>query len=43
MLISEQPLKDRWNEFRAEKPKTRIRDAALQMGVTCLLYTSRCV
>jgi putative hemin transport protein len=34
MLISEQSLKDRWNEFRAENPKTRIRDAARQMGVT---------
>lgn len=34
MLISEQPLKDRWTDFRAENPKTRIRDAARQLGVT---------
>ncbi len=34
MLISEQLLKDRWTEFREENPKTRIRDAARQLGVT---------
>ena len=34
MLISEQSLKDRWTEFREENPKTRIRDAARQLGVT---------
>ena len=34
MLTSEQSLKTRWTEFRAENPKTRIRDAARQLSVT---------
>ncbi|WP_373331547.1 hypothetical protein [Salmonirosea aquatica] len=34
MIISEQPLKTRWADFRAENPKTRIRDAARQLGVS---------
>ncbi|GAB4031197.1 hemin-degrading factor [Spirosoma gilvum] len=33
-MITAQSLKERWSAFKAENPKTRIRDAAKQLGVS---------
>ncbi len=34
MTATDQSLKTRWADFRAQNPQTRIRDAARQLGVT---------
>ena len=34
MKTTEATLKERWSEFRQRNPKTRIRDAALELGVS---------